>query len=70
MNTKPPSKPKVDDDYDDGMKAEYDLSKGKRGVFKYCRLPIQIDNEVLGYFPSQGGEAIARCPRRRLAPII
>jgi uncharacterized protein len=44
--------PKVDDDDDDddGMKAEYDLSKGKRGVFKYCRLPIQIDNEVLGYF--------------------
>jgi uncharacterized DUF497 family protein len=42
--------PKVDDDYDDGMKAEYDMSKAKRGLFKDLRIPIPIDNEVLGYF--------------------
>jgi uncharacterized protein len=40
----------VDDDYDDGMKAEYDFSKGKRGLFRHLRFPIQIDNEVIGYF--------------------
>lgn len=49
-NVRPASDPKVDEDYDDGMKDEFDFSKGKRGVFKYCRLPIHIDNEVLGYF--------------------
>lgn len=38
------------DDYDDGMKAEYDFSKGIRGALKHWRLPIHIDNEVLGYF--------------------
>ena len=42
--------PRVVDDYDDGMKAEYDFSKGKRGLFKDLRIPIPIDNEVLGYF--------------------
>lgn len=41
---------KIDDDYDDGMKAEYDFSNGVRGVFRDCRLPLPIDNEVLGYF--------------------
>jgi uncharacterized DUF497 family protein len=41
---------KIDDDYDDGMKAEYDFSDGVRGVFRDCRLPLPIDNEVLGYF--------------------
>jgi hypothetical protein len=41
---------KIGDDYDDGMKAEYDFSNGVRGVFRDCRLPQLIDNEVLGYF--------------------
>jgi uncharacterized DUF497 family protein len=41
---------KVDDDYDDGMADEYDFSNGVRGAFKDCRFPLQIDNEVLGYF--------------------
>ena len=40
----------VVDDYDDGMKDEYDFSKGIRGALKHWRLPIHIDNEVLGYF--------------------
>jgi uncharacterized DUF497 family protein len=35
---------------DDGMKAEYDFSKGIRGKFAHWRLPICIDNAVLGYF--------------------
>jgi uncharacterized DUF497 family protein len=42
--------PSAADDYDDGMKAEYDLSKAKRGVFKNCRAPVGIDDEVIGYF--------------------
>lgn len=49
-NAKTTPEVKVDDDSDDGMKAEYDLSKGIRGAFKHWRLPIHIDNEVLGYF--------------------
>jgi uncharacterized protein len=49
-NVTPAPGSKVDDDYDDGMKDEYDFSNAKRGVFKFCRFPIQIDNEVLGYF--------------------
>jgi uncharacterized protein len=49
-NAKATPEVKVDDDYDDGMKAEYDFSKGIRGAFKHWRLPIHIDNEVLGYF--------------------
>ena len=40
----------IDDDYDDGMAAEYDFSNGVRWAFKDCRFPLQIDNEVLGYF--------------------
>jgi hypothetical protein len=32
------------------MKAEYDFSKGVRGNVMHWRLPIHIDNEVLGYF--------------------
>jgi uncharacterized DUF497 family protein len=42
--------PSVVEDYDDGMKDEYDLSKAKRGVFKNCRAPVEIDDEVIGYF--------------------
>lgn len=38
------------DEYDDGMAAEYDFSNGIRGVFKYCRFPVYVDNEVLWYF--------------------
>jgi uncharacterized DUF497 family protein len=49
-NVKPTQASPVDDDYDDGMKAEYDFSKGKRGLLKHLRFPIQIDNEALGYF--------------------
>jgi hypothetical protein len=49
-SVKPTPASTVDDDYDDGMKAEYDFSKGKRGLLKHLRFPIQIDNEVLGYF--------------------
>jgi uncharacterized protein len=41
---------KIDDDYDDGMKAEYDFSNGVRGALRDCRLPMPIDNEVLWHF--------------------
>ena len=41
---------KVVDDYDDGMKAEYDFSNGVRGALRDCRLPMPIDNEVLWHF--------------------
>jgi uncharacterized protein len=46
----PAADPSVADDYDDGMKDEYDLSNAKRGVFKNCRAPVGIDDEVIGYF--------------------
>jgi len=49
-NIKPVVYPSADDDYDDGMKDEYDFSNAVRGAFKHWRLPIYIDNEVLGYF--------------------
>ncbi len=49
-NVKPAADPSTADDYDDGMKDEYDLSNAKRGVFKNCRAPIEIDDEVIGYF--------------------
>ena len=45
-----PADPSAADDYDDGMKDEYDLSNAKRGVFKNCRAPIEIDDEVIGHF--------------------
>jgi hypothetical protein len=41
---------KIDDDYDDGMAAEYDFSNGVRWAFKDFRFSIPIDNEVLGFF--------------------
>jgi uncharacterized protein len=46
----PPADQSAADDYDDGMKDEYDLSNAKRGVFKNTRAPIGIDDEVIGYF--------------------
>jgi len=49
-NAKRASDPSADDDYDDGMKAEYDFSNAVRGAFMHWRLPVHIDNEVLGYF--------------------
>jgi uncharacterized DUF497 family protein len=49
-NVKPAADPNAVDDYDDGMKDEYDLSNAKRGVFKNCRAPVEIDDEVIGYF--------------------
>jgi hypothetical protein len=45
---KPTADPSIADDYDDGMKDEYDFSNAKRGVFKNCRAPIEIDDEVIG----------------------
>jgi uncharacterized protein len=43
---------KVDDDSDDGMKAEYDFSKLVPAEFdlRHWRLPVHIDNEVLWHF--------------------
>ena len=49
-NVKSAADPGAADDYDDGLKDEYDLSKAKRGVFKNCRAPVEIDDEVVGYF--------------------
>lgn len=40
----------IDDDYDGGMKAEYDFSKSVRGKFRFWRFPVHVDNEVLGHF--------------------
>lgn len=41
---------KVDSGDDPDMKAEYDFSKGIRGMFANARLPVFIENSILGYF--------------------
>jgi hypothetical protein len=41
---------KVDSEYDPDMKAEYDFSKGVRGKFANARLPVFVENSILGYF--------------------
>ena len=38
----------MDDDPD--MDAEYDFSKGVRGKFAHWRLPVYVENSILGYF--------------------
>jgi uncharacterized protein len=35
---------------DPDMKAEYDFSKGVRGRFAHWRLPVYVENSILGYF--------------------
>lgn len=40
----------VDSQDDPDMKPEYDFSKGIRGMFANARLPVFIENSILGYF--------------------
>lgn len=35
---------------DPDMEAEYDFSKGVRGMFAHVRLPVYVENSILGYF--------------------
>lgn len=44
----PEHSPAVDDDPD--MEAEYDFSNAVRGKFAHWRLPVYIENSILGYF--------------------
>lgn len=37
-------------DEDPDMKAEYDFSKAKRGMLAHLRLPVYVENTILGYF--------------------
>lgn len=41
---------KVDSGDDPDMKSEYDFSKGIRGMFANARLPVYVENSILGYF--------------------
>jgi uncharacterized DUF497 family protein len=41
---------KADSEDDPDMKAEYDFSKGVRGMFANARLPVFVENSILGYF--------------------
>jgi hypothetical protein len=40
----------IEPEDDPDMEAEYDFSNGVRGKFAHVRLPVYVDNSILGYF--------------------
>jgi uncharacterized DUF497 family protein len=40
----------IEPEDDSDMEAEYDFSKGVRGKFAHWRLPVYVENSILGYF--------------------
>ena len=40
----------IEPEDDPDMKAEYDFSNGVRGKFAHVRLPVLVENSILGYF--------------------
>jgi hypothetical protein len=40
----------IESEDDPDMEAEYDFSKGVRGMFANARFPVYVENSILGYF--------------------